>query len=376
MILRPGRTALSFAAPRAPGRAVISALLVPLLTGAVAERCYRSLLSPSVVAASASLSRATAASNAHPARTLGASSCPLPNSPRRPASTPSPNPHDRLSADATKPASAAMMLATTSPSAGPVVNVQSMLRTIAGHHKGGPTDAELAQVPTNGYLRLQALHLSEELNVRPFDDLFHPIPDALAQIDHALRCRVTGTEINIDRRLIGILVQLHTLYGRAIQLVSGHRQPATLGTKSTSQHALGRAADIRIPGVGIQELERVALKFGARGVGLYPEKGFVHVDVREKNRYRWIYTEAEGEQPDMGMAAPRPLQQTGADAPVRAPDSESEAEADEANGGGSPHRAAPVQPTRDALKAITEAPPAEMKAAPATTDGRPEAALE
>jgi uncharacterized protein YcbK (DUF882 family) len=368
MILRPGRTALSFAAPRAPGRAVISALLVPLLTGAVAERCYRSLLSPSIVAASASLSRVAVASSAHAARTTAAS-CPLPNPPHHPTATSNPSARDRIGPDPAKPASASVMLATTSPSAGPVVNVQSMLRSIAGHHKGGPSDAELAQIPINGYLRLQALHLSEELNVRPFDDMFRPIPDALAQIDHALRCRVTGTEITIDRRLIGILVQLHTLYGRAIQLVSGHRQPATLGTKSTSQHALGRAADIRIPGVGIQELERVALKFGARGVGLYPEKGFVHVDVREKNRYRWIYTEAEGEQPDMGVAAPRPLQPTGA--ALRAPDSESEAEGDDANGGEGAHHSA--QPTREATKAITAEPPAELKVAPAA---QPAAALE
>jgi hypothetical protein len=90
-----------------------------------------------------------------------------------------------------------------------------------------------------------------------------------------------------------------------LQLISGHRAPHANGTSPTSQHTLGRAADIRIPGVSIAELKRVAIKLGARGVGLYPEKGFVHVDVREKNRYFWVWTARGGEQSDMGWSPPR-----------------------------------------------------------------------
>jgi hypothetical protein len=108
----------------------------------------------------------------------------------------------------------------------------------------------------------------------------------------------------MDPRLIGILSQLSTFYGRTLQLVSGHRAPGARGTSDTSQHTLGRAADIRVPGVTIAELKKVAIKLGARGVGLYPEKGFVHVDVREKQRYYWVWTAREGEQADMGMVAP------------------------------------------------------------------------
>jgi len=48
----------------------------------------------------------------------------------------------------------------------------------------------------------------------------------------------------------------------------------------------------------------VAIKLGARGVGLYPEKGFVHVDVRDKQRYFWVWTARGGEQADMGTSAP------------------------------------------------------------------------
>ncbi|HEY2735292.1 MAG TPA: DUF882 domain-containing protein, partial [Polyangiales bacterium] len=234
----------------------------------------------------------------------------------------------------------------------------AIIHAIASHHKGGPTDSELEQVPSNGNLRLNALHLGEEVDVRPFDDLFHPIPDALAKIDHLLRCRVTGAEVTIDRGLVAILVKLHSVYGKAIELVSGHREPRTLGTKPTSQHALGRAADIRIPGVSIEELKRVAIKFGARGVGLYPEKGFVHVDVRQKAQYHWIYTAADGEQPDMGMARPKP-QMT----PGPAPDSESDAD-DDASDKSAPAAVAKKRPPT----APKAPPPMAAKTLEPTTD--------
>jgi hypothetical protein len=177
--------------------------------------------------------------------------------------------------------------------------------------------------------------------------MFRPNPEALAEINHAMRCRITGTEVSIDPRLVAILVQLHAVYGRPIQLVSGHRTVNTIGTKRTSQHTLGRAADIRVPGVSIEELKRVAIKFGARGIGLYPEKGFVHVDVREKSRYNWIYTAALGEQPDTGMAraqlaaAKRAAPGTRTDAPDNA-DSEG-ADADDAAGSEDSAAAGPAQ---------------------------------
>ena len=155
------------------------------------------------------------------------------------------------------------------------------------------------QAPADGWLRLQALHLGESIRVRPFDPEGLPDPQAFLALRHIMRCRVTGEEVPIDPRLIRILTRIAATYDRPIQLVSGHRTPHVIGTSSTSQHVLGKAADIRVPGVGIQQLRSLALRFGARGVGLYPEKGFVHVDVRDKPKYRWIYTEALGEVADM-----------------------------------------------------------------------------
>jgi uncharacterized protein YcbK (DUF882 family) len=193
--------------------------------------------------------------------------------------------------------------ATSEPS-GAVMDVKTILHALRSR-RSSVSDAAIQALPKDGTLELEALHLGETVNVRPFDDQLQPVPEAMSAIDHVMRCRITGTVIPIDPRLIEILVQLHTLYGKPIELVSGHRQPLTIGTKKTSQHALGRAADIRIPGVGIEELKRVAMKLGARGIGLYPEKGFVHIDVRQKPRYFWSYTAAGGELGD-GRAPARP----------------------------------------------------------------------
>jgi uncharacterized protein YcbK (DUF882 family) len=152
--------------------------------------------------------------------------------------------------------------------------------------------------PTTTWLRLNALHFGEVLKIRPFDDNGLPDSQSFEALRHLMRCRITGEEVPIEPRLVRILTQLSAIYDRPIQLVSGHRKPFVIGTKPTSQHALGRAADIRIAGVSIEELRSVAIRLGARGVGLYPEKGFVHVDVRDKAKYFWTYSEDEGEEAD------------------------------------------------------------------------------
>lgn len=193
-------------------------------------------------------------------------------------------------------------------------------RTISEHHEEGVArspqtelTARVSNVPrfalnaldstrvneqAKGWLRLEALHLGESLRIQPFDAAGGMLPEALDAVRHLMRCRITGEEVSIDPRLVRLLTQVSELYNRPIQLVSGHRKPHVIGTKPTSQHALGRAADIRVPGVSIEQLRTLLIRLGARGVGLYPEKGFVHVDVRDKAKYFWTYSEEEGEEAD------------------------------------------------------------------------------
>jgi uncharacterized protein YcbK (DUF882 family) len=168
--------------------------------------------------------------------------------------------------------------------------------------KAPPLPADRAHATT---LRVNALHFGESLSVEAFDAAGAPQPAAFQALQHLMRCRISGEETPIDPKLVRILAQVSAIYDRPIQLVSGHRKPHVIGTKPTSQHAHGRAADIRVAGVGIEELRDLVIRLGARGVGLYPEKGFIHVDVREKPRYFWTYSEEEGEEADLRLIGAR-----------------------------------------------------------------------
>ena len=53
----------------------------------------------------------------------------------------------------------------------------------------------------------------------------------------------------------------------------------TEGAAKNSMHVHGRAIDIRMPGVGVSYLGRLASIFGVGGVGFYVSKNFVHADT-------------------------------------------------------------------------------------------------
>lgn len=68
-----------------------------------------------------------------------------------------------------------------------------------------------------------------------------------------------------------------------IAIMSGYRTPehnARLAKAARkSEHMNGNAADIRISGLGVDALNRLAQAVRVGGVGIYPHNGFVHVDV-------------------------------------------------------------------------------------------------
>lgn len=158
----------------------------------------------------------------------------------------------------------------------------------------------LDQLPL-GELRLYSLHNEESISVRVFENRGSVRSEGMEQLRKLMRCRITGAEANIDKHLARILTMVSMIYGKTLHLVSGHRTPHTIGTSTTSQHAFGRAADIRVPGVSIDELAAVVTALGARGVGLYRHKNFLHVDVRSKRRWYWEDNEhdEEGDEADV-----------------------------------------------------------------------------
>lgn len=120
------------------------------------------------------------------------------------------------------------------------------------------------------------------------------MPAGLAELRHGLRDWRTGEAHDIDCNLLGLLVRLRDSLGvagnRKLDLISGYRSPHTnaalrehggchTGVASRSQHLLGKATDIAIPGVPLDTLRRAAVALKGGGVGFYPRDGFVHVDT-------------------------------------------------------------------------------------------------
>ena len=106
-----------------------------------------------------------------------------------------------------------------------------------------------------------------------------------------LRCR-DGT----DRRCLPALQCIREHFGKPVTITSGYRTAAhnaAVGGAKSSQHLLGRAADIRVESVSVEDVaaytESLMPDWG--GVGRYPVKagratGWVHVDTRAENA-RW-----------------------------------------------------------------------------------------
>jgi uncharacterized protein YcbK (DUF882 family) len=117
-------------------------------------------------------------------------------------------------------------------------------------------------------------------------------PDALSQLNHLLRDFRVNQEKDIDPKLFDLLFELGgTLEtDQPYHIISGYRSPQTnamlrerggahTGVASSSLHMVGKAMDIRVPGVKLDHLRSAAASLKLGGVGFYPSSNFVHVDT-------------------------------------------------------------------------------------------------
>ena len=110
------------------------------------------------------------------------------------------------------------------------------------------------------------------------------------------RCRDGTDTIMIDEGLVVLLQCIREHFGKPITITSGYRTAAhntAVGGSKSSQHLLGRAADIQVAGVSPDAVAAYAESLMPTwgGVGRYPvkagrAKGWVHVDTRA-NKSRW-----------------------------------------------------------------------------------------
>jgi uncharacterized protein YcbK (DUF882 family) len=117
-------------------------------------------------------------------------------------------------------------------------------------------------------------------------------PAALQQIDFILRDFRANQIKPIDPALLDLLSELQGTLGcdSPYHVISGYRSPETnamlrvrgganSGVASGSMHVLGKAIDIRVPGVKLADLREAARSLKLGGVGFYPASNFVHVDT-------------------------------------------------------------------------------------------------
>lgn len=111
------------------------------------------------------------------------------------------------------------------------------------------------------------------------------------------RCKDGTDTVMVDETLTVVLQCIREHFGKPVTITSGYRTAAhnaAVGGAKSSQHLLGRAADIRVQGVSVEDAAAYAesLMPDWGGVGRYPVKagraaGWVHVDTRaEKARWR------------------------------------------------------------------------------------------
>ncbi len=74
---------------------------------------------------------------------------------------------------------------------------------------------------------------------------------------------------------------------KSLEIVSGYRSPSTnemlreagYGVAEHSYHLVGKAVDIRVPGVRTSQLSKMAKAMRRGGVGTYSNANFVHIDT-------------------------------------------------------------------------------------------------
>lgn len=100
-----------------------------------------------------------------------------------------------------------------------------------------------------------------------------------------------GTDrLQLDLYAVIQLQGMRNCWGNPLVPTSAYRSPEhnrAVGGGERSQHLEGTAFDIACTPSDGPKLEKLALAFGATGIGRYPKRNFIHVDWRLGRPARW-----------------------------------------------------------------------------------------
>ncbi len=112
---------------------------------------------------------------------------------------------------------------------------------------------------------------------------------------HGTKCGPNGTGCGVNgctQELVDALEAFRTIAGQPVIVNDAYRCPqhnSEVGGAKGSQHMLGEAADIRIPGMVAAQLERIARQVPAiKGIGRADLQNYLHIDVRS-TLAAWCY---------------------------------------------------------------------------------------
>ena len=111
---------------------------------------------------------------------------------------------------------------------------------------------------------------------------FTPAQDGETLLSRSFRakefaCKDGTDPLFVDSELVQVLQAIRDHFGAPVVITSGYRTAAhnkAVGGAVYSQHQYGRAADIRVSGVPVEQLAAYAetLLPGTGGIGRYPQK--------------------------------------------------------------------------------------------------------
>ena len=95
--------------------------------------------------------------------------------------------------------------------------------------------------------------------------------------------------VKLDPKLLDKLQHLRDLIDTPLYISSGYRcvrENTRVGGVPHSYHLYGMAADVYTKTIPLERLLDLAAQVGFNGIGYYPKRNFLHLDIREKP-YFW-----------------------------------------------------------------------------------------